>query len=102
MIALLSDPKDHLLQLILRMQLSLSLKTGKQSKMKAADLYWKAHSVGIADATFRLGEMYEKGMGTNVDLGRAAEWMRRSVRLGDPAHGAERARDWLAARELEA
>lgn len=35
MIALLSDPKDHLLQLILRMQLSLSLKMGKQSKMKA-------------------------------------------------------------------
>ena len=49
---------------------------------------------------FKVGEMYAQGIGTEKDTAKAAEWMRRSVKLDDPAYGAQRARDWLAARGL--
>ena len=46
---------------------------------------------------YKMAQMYELGIGTPVDMDRAADWMRRSVRLSDPQSGAQKARDWLAA-----
>ena len=50
---------------------------------------------------YKMGQMYELGIGTPADLDKAAEWMRRSVRLSDPLRGAQKARDWLAANGFE-
>ena len=68
------------------------LKEGFKLTLKACE-QGSPNSLGM----YKMAQMYELGIGTPVDMDRAADWMRRSVRLSDPQSGAQKARDWLAA-----
>ena len=51
------------------------LKEGFKLTLKACEQY-SPNSLGM----YKMGQMYELGIGTPIDLDKAAEWMRRSVR----------------------
>ena len=69
------------------------LKEGFKLTLKACE-QGSPNSLGM----YKMAQMYELGIGTPVDMDRAAEWMRRSVRLSDPQSAAQKARDWLIRR----
>ena len=72
------------------------LKEGFKLTLKACE-QGSPNSLGM----YKMAQMYELGIGTPVDMDKAAEWMRCSVRLSDPQSGARKARDWLAANGVE-
>lgn len=49
----------------------------------AADLYQKAAAKGFAPAQYRLGSMYEKGLGVGKDLALARTWYERAADKGN-------------------
>ena len=72
------------------------LKEGFKLTLKACE-QGSPNSLGM----YKMAQMYELGIGTPVDMDKAVEWMRCSVRLSDPQSGARKARDWLAANGVE-
>jgi len=71
---------------------------GFKLKAKAADLGC-LNSRGL----YHLGIMHEKGEGTAVDMGKAAEAMRKAIESPpNPASYVEKAQAWLTARGLDA
>ena len=52
----------------------------------ALEQWRRAAALEHSEAEFRLGAMYEEGLGVEVDLGRAVHWYERAAR-----HGSERA-----------
>ena len=66
----------------------------RDNKIRGEDC---ANSLGL----YEIALMFEKGKGSSVDMDKAAEWMRKAVAFNSPITAAQKARDWLIARQLE-
>ena len=52
---------------------------------RAFQLFHKAAEANVAPAMKNLSNLYELGVGTTKDAGKALEWLRKAAKSGDPS-----------------